>query len=55
MITNARPNKNKHYSSKAKEIQLAADGYAYTVRCAICKRTRPSLVILCNERGICMR
>jgi len=55
MIGNARPDKNVKYTPQTKEVQLASDGYYYTVRCSVCKRTRPSLVILCNERGKCMR
>jgi hypothetical protein len=55
MAVNRRPNKNVQYSSQVKEVQLASDGYYYTVRCSICKRTKPSLVILCNEIGKCVR
>ncbi len=55
MAVNRRPNKNAQYTSQAKEVQLASDGNYFAVRCSVCKRTKPSLVILCNEKGKCIR
>lgn len=55
MAVNRRPNKNVQYTSQAHEVQLVSDGNHFAVRCSVCKRTKPSLVILCNEIGKCVR
>lgn len=55
MIRNARPNRNKRFIPKVREVQLSIDGSYLKLRCAQCRRDHPILSVQCQEAQKCLR